>query len=114
MCRGGYEGHLRENETAAMDKFPIFLLMLPAFLVPSISLSKPSKVAFTAGVNRSQLAYIGQVTDGAGYSPVTRMSTGAAVTIPVRRQFALQFGSTYSQKGSLIRYTEGFLEGPLI
>ena len=51
-----------------MDKFGVFLLVLAAFLAPSIGLSKPSRVGFTAGVNRSWTAPFPfvHVEDGGG------------------------------------------------
>ena len=99
-----------------MDKFGVFLLVLAAFLAPNIPLSKPSRVGFTAGINRSWTAPFPliHVEDGGGSSPVTRMRVGVATTMPVRQRFAIQLGAAYSRKGEISSYTEHFLQGPLI
>lgn len=104
-----------------MNQLGIFLLFLSGALATQVPVSGPStvgpsSVALTAGVNRSWTAPppLGHVTDGGGSSPVVRMRTGAEVTMPVRRWFALQYGATYSQTGEIASYLENFLKGPLI
>ena len=104
-----------------MNQLGIFLLFLSGALATQVPVSGPatagpSSVALTAGANRSWTAPppLAHVADGGGSSPVVRMRTGAEVTMPVRRWFALQYGATYSQTGEIASYLENFLEGPLI
>ena len=99
-----------------MNHFGILLLTFSGVLATQVPASEPSTIALTAGVNRSWTAPppLGHVTDGGGSSPVVRMRTGAELTVPVRRWFALQYGAAYSQTGEIARYLENFLEGPLI
>ena len=99
-----------------MNHFGVFLLSLYSVLVTQVPMSRPSTVAFTAGVNRSWTAPLPlvHVEDGGGSSPVVRMRAGAEVTMPVRQRFALQFGAAYSQTGEISSYLENFIEGPLI
>ena len=99
-----------------MNHFGVFLLMLSGLLATQAPVSRPSTVAFTAGVNRSWTAPLPlvHVEDGGGSSPVVRMRAGAEVTMPVRQRFALQFGAAYSQTGEISSYLENFVEGPLI
>ena len=99
-----------------MNLLGIFALMLTGLVVSQVPMSKPSRVAFTAGVNRSWSAPppLVHVTDGGGSDPVVRMRAGAEVTMPVRQRFALQFSAAYSQTGEISSYLEHFLEGPLI
>ena len=99
-----------------MNHFGILLLTFSGVLATQVPASEPSTIALTAGVNRSWTAPppLAHVTDGGGSSPVVRMRTGAELTVPVRRWFALQYGAAYSQTGEIARYLENFLEGPLI
>ncbi len=104
-----------------MNQFGIFLLFLSGALATQVPVSGPSvvgpsTVALTAGVNRSWTAPppLVHVLDGGGSSPVVRMRTGAELTMPVRRWFALQYGATYSQTGEIASYLKNFVEGPLI
>ena len=88
-----------------MNHFGIFLLTFSGVLATQVPASEPSTIALTAGVNRSWTAPppLGHVTDGGGSSPVVRMRTGAEVTKPVRRWFALQYGAAWSQTGEIAR-----------
>ena len=93
-----------------MNQLGIFLLFLSGALATQVPVSGPSTVGpstitLTAGVNRSWTAPLPliDVTDGGGSYPLVRMRTGAEVTMPVRRWFALQYGATYSQTGEIWR-----------
>lgn len=99
-----------------MNRFDILILTLSGLLTTQEPVSRPSSVVITAGVNRSWAAPppLMHVTDGDGSAPVVRKRTGAEVILPIRQRFALQFGATYSETGEVERYSERFLEGPLI
>lgn len=99
-----------------MNHLGIFLLLLSGVSATQFPVSRPSTVAFTAGVSRSWTAPppFMRVADGGGSAPVVRMRAGAEVKMPLRRRFALQFGAVYSQTGEISSYLESFLQGPLI
>ena len=84
-----------------MKWFRFLFLAVAVALPPPAPASAQTAIAFMGGANRSWWAYEDVVVDGPDVTPVARMSVGVTASIPLRKWFAVQFGSAYSRKGGL-------------
>ena len=96
-----------------MKRFRI-LLTLTALALPFLATANASAqvaITLTGGINRgSWTTDIYRFADQ-DFKPVTRLSTGLAVTIPLPGIFAIEFGGAYSQKGGRLEVPESAAGG---
>jgi len=91
--------------TRSRIRMPI--VVLPLILLVPANASAQVAISLTGGINRGSWRSDTHRFVNQDVKPVTRVSTGLAVTIPLPGVFAVEFGGTYSQKGGRLEVPSG-------
>ena len=75
------------------------MLLVAASFLLTTPVSAQTRLSVMGGLNNATINFDTDVSPTPSYQPVTRVSGGLAATFPVSKQFGIQLGGMYSQKG---------------